>query len=266
MRRPPASSRRQWNHSSAIGPRSSRKEKETLPLRYVSHYFGDPGAREAFKRFALAIFNLDFSRWEEKGLWDDRYVAFSAFEGRECISNMCAYLCDLMIEGRETQAVQLLTVGTLPAYRRRGIQRRLWSMIRNHYSPRHGVFLFTDEEAAGFYERIGFKRIREQTEIVRLGMPDRVETEFVRLDMEAPEHYRLAYRIGKQRAFVSKRLGHKTLNLLMFMLLYAYRDWTYYLPGLDCIVIAEEKADRLRLHDVIAGRFGIGLIGYLSQH
>lgn len=228
-----------------------------MSLRYVSHYFNDPMAKESFERYAIDIFNLDFSRWKERGLWDERYVAFSAFEGNQCVSSMCVYLCDLIIEGIERKCIQLLTVGTLKEYRKRGIQRRLWSMIHDHYSPKYGAFLFTDDSAAGFYEKIGFKRIDEYTEIARLSPSRGIDFNFVRLNMDQAEHYEIAYRISKERSFVSNRLGFRALNLLMFMFLYFYRNSGYYLPDLDCIVIVEDTEDRLRIHDIIAKRMPV---------
>lgn len=225
-----------------------------MSIRYVSHYFKDPIAKESFERYAIDIFNLDFFRWKEKGLWDDRYVPFSAFDGDKCVSSMCTYICDLIIEGIERRCIQLLTVGTLEAYRKKGIQRRLWTMIHECYSPECGTFLFTDDSAAGFYEKIGFKRVDEYSEIARLNPSGESDIKFVRLNMDQAEHYDIAYRISKERSFVSRRLGFKALNLLMFMFLYPYRNSGYYLPDLDCIVIAEDAEDRLRIHDIIASK------------
>ena len=60
--------------------------------------------------------------------------------------------------------------------------------------------------------------------------------------------------LASERAFVSDRLGWKNPNLLLFRLLYAYRDCAFYAPSLDAVIVAETTGQGLRLHDVVARR------------
>jgi GNAT superfamily N-acetyltransferase len=221
-----------------------------MVLEFRSHYFDDSRAKASFERCAKAVFGLDFSLWQAKGLWDDRYRPFSAFKDDECIASICVYPSLMSVAGEKKTGAQLLTVGTLPEFRGQGIQRKIWERARDWIEQECDfVFLFTDEPEAGFYERLGLRRRAEHTEIVPC--PEcSGETEFSKLDLDAD--YAVVERLAGEREMVSDRLGFLNPNLLLFMFLYVYRDWTYHLRDLDAVVVAEEAADRVRIHDVVA--------------
>jgi GNAT superfamily N-acetyltransferase len=224
-----------------------------------SHYFDDPAAKSAFKNFALEIFGLDFTGWEERGLWDDAYVPYSLFEGTTVVANMCLYPSVMTVRGRIRKGLELLTVGTLPAWRRRGLQRQIWEAVLLEEVPQHDfVFLFT-EFATGFYEKLGLQRQPEYFH--RLAKP--VRSSFTtmgnrKLDPDDPGDYRILSSLVHHRVPVSQTLGFQNPNLLLFMLVGPYRDWLYYLPGFDLIIVVEPSGDSIRIHDIV-GRSMPGL-------
>jgi ribosomal protein S18 acetylase RimI-like enzyme len=228
----------------------------TQGILYRDHYFHDSAARESFEEYAKQVFGLDFALWKDKGLWEDRYVAFSAFDGGQCVASLCVYPNEVMLRGRRTRAGQLLTVGTLPEFRRRGIQRELWRRASAWLrETMEFAFLFTDESASGFYERLGLKRQRESLVSVDISSADvgvMPTGEVRKLDLSSQEDFLLISRLAHERAFVSHELGLRNPHQLLFMFLYEYGSSSYYVPALDCVVVAERGPDQVRLHDVVA--------------
>ena len=225
-----------------------------MDIKYRSRYFDDAEAKASFRAYARAVFDLDFSRWEDRGLWDAQYQAFSAFAGGECVASMCVYPCEAMVKGKRQKWAQLLTVGTLPDYRGRGIQRKLWKMARTWIS-KHCMFtfLFAEDEAAGFYDSLGFDRVRERFDVVaNPGALPATGAHFRKVDVENDAEFAILKRLARERAPVSGVLSFKCPNLLLFMFLYPYREMTYYSEDLDAVVVVEKAAGRLRIHDIIA--------------
>lgn len=225
-----------------------------MRIEYRSHYFNDPGAKASFERCAQKIFGLDFTRWKNRDLWDPRYRPFSAFVDGECVASLCVYPSEMSVAGESKLGAQLLTVGTLPEYRSRGIQRELWdrasAWIRRECDF---AFLFTDDSAAGLYTRLGLRRQPEFSELIPCPQSAHpAPPRFQKLHLERDADFATIERLARARVMVSDRLGFWNPNLLLFMFLYFYQSWSYYLEDLDAVIVAEEATDRLRLHDVVA--------------
>jgi GNAT superfamily N-acetyltransferase len=203
--------------------------------------------------FAREIFGLDFSFWEERGLWDESYVPYSLFDEKKVVANICVYPSTITVDGQACNGLELLTVATLPNWRGRGLQRELWDVIRREVVPHHDfVFLFT-ESAAGFYEKLGLKRQPEFFHRLTspvLPSPDPIESRV--LNPDHPEDYRILTTLAHDRVPVSRTLGWINPNLLLFMLIGPYREWLHYLPALDAILVIEPEGETLRIHDIIA--------------
>ncbi len=227
-----------------------------MDLKYRSRYFDDAAAKASFKDYAKAVFGLDFTRWEERGLWDAQYQAFSAFDGDKCVASICVYPCEAWIAGKKQKWAQLLTVGTLPEYRGRGIQRKIWKMAHKWICKHCKLtFLFTEETAAGFYESLGFNRVRERFDVVaNPGALPATGAHFAKVNVEDDSEFATLKRLARERAPVSDHLSFKCPNLLLFMFLYPYRDKTFYSDELDALIVAEKNAGRLRIHDIVTPR------------
>lgn len=225
-----------------------------MSIEYRSNYFNDSKAKASFFRYAYAVFELDFTRWIERGLWSEEYVPFSAFDGGKCIAAICVYPSEITVEGRRETWAQLLTVGTLPEYRLKGIQRELWKRAQEWIKEfTDTVFLFTDDSAAGFYEKLGFKRQREFFDIITI--PPVSETDHVKfrkLDVNDEADFAILKRLAHDREPVSEKLGFKNPNLLLFMFLYLFREETYYIGQWDTIVAARPEDGLLKIYDILA--------------
>lgn len=225
-----------------------------MNIEYRSHYFDDVEAKISFERYAKSLFNLDFGRWEARGLWDEKYVPFSAFVDNECVASICVYPCEMIVDGKIRNWAQLLTVGTLEEYRRMGIQYEIWKRANAWIQENcESVFLFTDEYAAGFYRKLGLKRQLERYDVIRPFRTSQQENiHFRRLDIDDDGDFAILERLAHNREPVSNRLGFKNPNLLLFMFLYRYRDWTYYIEERDTVVVVEDSGQLVRLHDIVA--------------
>ena len=137
------------------------KEKKRLTFR--SSYWEDLSARDGFKKFLNSMFGLDLTLWEQKGFWDDDfYTPFSFFEDDRVVSSACLYSMDMVIGGQRRRLGQFSGVGTLPQYRRRGLNRKLTEQAMQWASPTHdGFFLFATDEAVPFYAECGFVATQE---------------------------------------------------------------------------------------------------------
>lgn len=231
-------------------------ELKTMNLDYRSHYFDDPAALAAFEKYADIIFGLDFGLWRDKGLWDEAYTPFSAFDGGECVASICVYPSEVTFQGKVSRWAQLLTVGTLPDYRKKGIQRELWNRARTWIDGQFDItFLITDEVAAPFYEKLGFKRQTEYFDVTHnVTGATSGETAFRKLDLANDGDFSILKRLAFGREPVSNVLGFRNSRLLLFMFLYAYRDWTYYVEELDTIVVVEQTDSAIVIHDIVAER------------
>ena len=76
-------------------------------LELRTHYWDDPAAKAAFKRFILKIHGLDFSEWDSCGYWDHAYTPFSFFDGDTVVASVCIYLLDAVLNGENTRVAQI---------------------------------------------------------------------------------------------------------------------------------------------------------------
>ncbi len=162
----------------------------------------------------------------------------------------------MRVDGVKRKGAQLLTVGTLPEYRLQGIQKEIWKRAHAWINQACDfTFLFTDESAAGFYEKLGLRRQPEYFETVRCPQPaSHAELRFKKLNLEQDGDYATLERLAKEREMVSNRIGFLNPNLLLFMFLYPYQDQSYYLEDIDTVIAVEETKDRLRIHDIVANQ------------
>lgn len=223
-------------------------------LTLKTAYWGDSQARSAFKQFILGIHGLDFGAWETAGYWDDAYTPFSFFDGETVVASVCIYLLDAVVDGHPTRLVQISGVGTLPQWRRRGLNRELTEIgldwARDKYT---GLFLFADTDAIPFYERCGFRPLDEFVESVKVpSVPHRGGA--VRLDCEDRDDLDRIYELARRRAPVSNSFSVLNAKLVMFHVLYRLRNSVYEIPELGCIVFLQRHNGCLKLLDVLGER------------
>ena len=225
-----------------------------MNLALRTEYWHDPKARGAFKAFMLEIHGLDFSEWESGGYWDDAYTPFSFFQGDSVVASVCIYLLDAVIDGEPTHVAQISGVGTLPEWRRKGLNRQLTDVGLEWAKDRHdGVFLFADTDAIPFYQKCGFRPIDEYVEIVKVTPVPNLGGA-VKLDPGNKHELDRIYEYATQRTPVSDTFSVLNAKLVMFHVLYGLSHHVYEIPDLGCLVFYRREKDCLSIFDIVGER------------
>lgn len=131
-------------------------------MNYVTNYKNVEALRLSFCALALDTFGISFEPWYQGGYWSDAYMPYSYEVDGKVVANASANLMTLIIEGSEISAIQIGTVMTDPAYRRRGLAYDLIGRIIDDFKDKVAFFyLAADEEAVPLYTKCGFKPIQE---------------------------------------------------------------------------------------------------------
>jgi len=228
-----------------------------MDLTMRTEYWDDPKALGAFKEFALKIHGLDFSEWESGGFWDDAYTPFSFFLGDTIVASVCIYLLDAIIYGKTTHVAQISGVGTLPEWRRKGLNRQLTDVGLDWAQGKHdGVFLFAETDAVPFYRNCGFSPIDEYVEVVDASpVPNCAGA--VKLDPGKKHDLDKIYHYAKRRTPVSEKFSVLNEKLVMFHALYGLRNHVYEIPDLGCLVFSKRENGCLKLFDIVGERVPI---------
>jgi len=220
---------------------------------YRDGYWADLAARGAFKRFLVEVHGLDLSAWESAGYWDDdHYRAYSYFdaEGR-VVSSVCVYSLKMVVGGSPCRGAQISGVGTLPEYRRQGLNRRLTEIALEQVGPDHDfVFLFSDPDASPFYRRCGFQPLEEHFPYVEVE-PRALKPGMRVLDLDVPADRSRVERLAALRTPVSETLGVSSPGLFMFHALYQFPDRLHDIPELDVVVALRREGTQLTVYDVV---------------
>ncbi|MFQ5489973.1 MAG: GNAT family N-acetyltransferase [Phycisphaerae bacterium] len=223
-----------------------------MSLSLRTGYWDDTAARSAFKEFLVTIHGLDLSEWESAGCWDDAYRPFSFFDGQRVVSSVCVYSLEAVIDGKPARVAQISGVGTLPAWRRKGLNRRLTERALEWADDAHqAVFLFADTEAIPFYTACGFTPIDEFVEYVR-ARPVASKGDALRLDPGKREHLDRIYRCAERRSPVSEQFGVLSPKLFAFHCLHSLRERIYDIPDLECLVCYESAGGCLKIFDIVS--------------
>ena len=222
-----------------------------MSMELRTAYWDDRDSREAFQRFILDIHNLDFNAWEEAGYWDDAYRPFSWFQDGEVISSVCIYSLPAVIDGRNTKMAQISGVGTLPEYRRCGLNRELTAAGLQWAGSEHeGVFLFSDEDAIPFYEHCGFSPMKEYLPILPVE-PAPKRSGAIRVNTGDKEDLDRVYAYANSSIAVSERFTVGNPKLFMFHAMYTISHGIWEVPELECLVCFRREGETLRIYDIL---------------
>ena len=131
-------------------------------MEFVKHYMADDGLRAALNALTRQTFGFDFEKWYAAGGWEGDYLPYSLMEDGRMIANVSANRMRFLLGGQERRYIQLGTVMTDAAYRRRGLASQLMrTAMEDLRSECDGFYLFGDLGALGFYDQLGFSRITE---------------------------------------------------------------------------------------------------------
>lgn len=131
-------------------------------MEFVKHYMANDGLRAALNALTRQTFGFDFEKWYAGGGWEGDYLPYSLMEGGRMLANVSANRMLFLQNGQERCYIQLGTVMTDKAYRRRGLAAQLMrTAMDDLHGECDGFYLFGDLSALGFYDKQGFSRITE---------------------------------------------------------------------------------------------------------
>jgi GNAT superfamily N-acetyltransferase len=234
------------------------RESTMIPILRTA-YWRDLAARQAFKDFILRIHGVDFGEWDSAGYWDDDYSPYSYFVGDRVVASLCIYTMHARVNGRACKVAQVSGVGTLPEYRRQGLNRRLHEIALPEALSEHAfAFLYADDEAVPFYQNRGFRPVPACAVVVPL--PE-VEPDGAveKLDLEDAAVLDSLFQLARTRAPVSQVFSTGNPKLVMYHLLYRLRNHAWRVPALDAVVLMKRGGATTVVYDILARelpRFG----------
>lgn len=206
---------------------------------------------QAFLEFVPRVFpGISFRRWAACGGWDDGYRAFAVADGDRIVANASLSRTDLVLHGRPVRGWQLGAVGTDPAYRRHGLQRRVLTRLLAECPPEDLIFLFANDSVLEFYPRFGFQRRREvlfdaEHRALPSGAPLRA------LDVTSAEDRALLLRIAAKAEPVTDLFGARDNGrTLLWYLCNFHREHFRYVAEHDSLIVAEQAGTTLHVYDV----------------
>ena len=215
-------------------------------------YWHDRAARQAFKDFILAIHQVDFEDWDRLGYWDDDYSPCSYFVDERVVASVCIYTMPAIVNGEACKVAQVSGVGTLPEFRKRGLNRRLHEIALGAALPHHRfAFLFSDEDAIGFYRKLGFRPVEAHAAVVPLPAVA-PNPHAQKLDTRDPAVLGEIFRLASAREPTSRVFSTANPKLVIWHLIYRLRDHAWRIPALDAVVIMKREAGRVVVYDVLA--------------
>lgn len=208
--------------------------------------------REAFFEFTQTIFSLSFREWYDQGFWGEQYRCYSLLDGEKMISNVSLSHLRVLVDGSVKRAIQIATVGTLDAYRGKGLSRRLMEMILSEYKDKVDlIFLSANNSVLDFYPRFGFKRVLENDFTAKV--PE-IETKSGarKMHLGCPEDMDIIARLLKERKPISNSFCVlDSSNIFMWYLVNFYGKCVWHIEDLDTMVVCEVEEQTLQIYDIV---------------
>ncbi len=226
-------------------------------LTFVKDYKNDDGLRQSFDTLAKNTFGISFEAWYQNGCWDDNYITYSFHDAGKIVANASANRMILKMEGVQSSvsAIQIGTVMTDPAYRRKGLAYALIQKIFEDFDQETSIYyLAANRDAMPLYEKCGFSEIPETC--YHYVIPRMIDDGVIALSTLANEALSLnktnlsleAFLHWKRNA-MSKGCAFDVeddAHIAAFYWFHGIKDKLYTL-GDDCLVIADISEDGRKL-------------------
>ena len=228
--------------------------------KIIKGYQENKGLRSSLNQLAGQTFGLDFEPWYQKGYWTDNYIPYSILDGENVVANVSVNPMKFKYGEEEWDLLQLGTVMTAEAYRRKGLIRRLMEEIDKDYGDTvQGSFLYANQTVTEFYPQFGYRKLEEYEyfreistshEMRKLSQAQEVAAQKVRLQEEENRN-RLETAI--QNSQPQSRLWQQdNLALTMFYVDGFLSDQVYEIKSQNAFAIAEIQDKTLYLQGVFA--------------
>lgn len=222
-------------------------------MELVSGYMHNADLRQKLNTLTRRTFGFDFESWVRGGFCGEDYIPYSFRENGRIVANVSVNRMIFDQNGAEKRYFQLGTVMTDEACRRRGLARRLMTLVLERYERvGDGAYLFGNLDALDFYRKLGFRELMQYEYTLKPGVIKREGRHFRPVKKDAlalRERYEHAVRNG---AVFSSLEQKNRCGLQMFYT--AGLDNIWYSDDLDRFVVLEEEKNVLILAGVAAER------------
>lgn len=223
------------------------------PYRMTNNVRDDKTLRDGFNQLTRDVYGFDFEKWFDGGWWSDTYLPYLLLDGDRVVANVSVNIMDFNLSGEPTWPIQIGTVMTHPEYRHKGLSSALMSQVIDEWNDQcDGIYLFANNEALGFYSKMGFVRGEEVQFARRCPTPNEMEKQKLNMD-SATDRNRLLQLYRKSNPFSACSMEHNE-GLLMFYCADPLKDSVYYLPQLDAAAVVLYKKSYMVLADVFCDR------------
>lgn len=241
-------------------------------MELVRDYMCDGGLRHALNELTQQTFGFDFEDWVRGGYFEGGYIPYSFAEDGKILSNASANRMCFLQNGVRKNYIQIGTVMTSEAYRRRGFAKKLVEQILDTYKNKcDGIYLFANLDALDFYRKIGLKEGVEFQYTLKaeymagFGKKGRFKPVDGK-DQKIRQQYMEAVRASAVNASLEQ------LNKFGLQMFYTSSlSNVYYADDIDCFAVMEMSGDMLILQSIICRetlpmREIISRIGESCQH
>ena len=190
---------------------------------------------------------FDFQFWFKLNLWGSDYESYSIMQDDQIVSNVCVFKTDILMNGKQCQALSVGAVATKEGYRGRGYSRLLMEHIIAKY-PDKPMYLSANDTVTDFYPRFGFERVYEKLPTSYSKVNNAVTPNKLRFDNP------MIYDYLCERVNISRSLDClNTASINMFHIHLGYlKEHIYHIPELETIVISKQKDNTLKMIGVFS--------------
>ena len=220
-------------------------------MELVSGYMHHADLRQELNALTRRTFGFDFESWVQGGFCGEDYLPFSFRENGRIVANVSVNRMIFDQNGVEKRYFQLGTVMTDEACRRRGLARRLMTLVLEQYERAgDGVYLFGNLGALDFYRKLGFRELLQYEYTLKSGAV-KPEGKPFHPAWEDASAFRGRYEHAVRNGAVFASLEQKNrCGLQVFYT--AGLDNVWYSDDLDCFAVLEEEKNLLILAGVAA--------------
>ena len=222
-------------------------------MELVFDYMKNDTLRHQLNALTQKIYGFDFESWMAGGYFEGDYIPYSFMQDGKILANVSANRMHFIQNGVPKYYIQLGTVMTDEAFRKRGLAGRLMEYVLKEYENTcNGIYLFSNPDALGFYRKIGFQESDQYQYSLKKEWPGSIKSGAAfRKTCGQDGQMKQKYMDAVKNCAVNSALEHvNKFGLQMFYT--AGLDNVYYADDLDCFAIMEKTEDTLILKSVIS--------------
>lgn len=225
-------------------------------MKLVKNYMLDENLRHGLNDLTTRVFGFDFEGWVTNGYFEGDYIPYSYEENGKIIANASVNIMNFNYGSEKRNYIQIGTVMTDEAYRKNGLASRLMNEIINDYKDKcDGIYLFANLEALGFYDKVGFKQVKECRYSLKENCMSILSGEDNTLIKVEKEDEALAKKYFDYVRNGNKYSGFQQKNRFGLCMFYTGdMEGVYYIEDLDVFVVLDEEDSTLIVQDIFANK------------